>query len=157
MRVFDVTDGMTVEPNCAYIIRPNKDLGLSQGKLRLIDPSARRGLRLPIDFFFRSLAVEQGEHSIGIILSGNGTDGTLGLRAIKEAGGMAVVQDPQSAEYDGMPRSAIASGLADYVLPPEEMPAQLIAYVKRTSKFKPSSAAAPAPPDVAGWLLKIMG
>jgi two-component system CheB/CheR fusion protein len=157
MRVFDVTDGMVVEPNCAYIIRPNKDLSLSQGKLQLIEPSARRGLRLPIDYFFRSLAVEQGEHAIGIILSGNGTDGTLGLRAIKEAGGMAVVQDPQSAEYDGMPRSAIGSGLADYVLPPEEMPAQLIAYVKRTSKIKPSGSAAPALIDVSDWLVKIMG
>jgi two-component system CheB/CheR fusion protein len=155
MRVFEVTDGMQVEPNCAYIIRPNKDLALIQCKLHLMEPSVRRGLRLPIDFFFRSLAQDRGEQSIGIILSGNGTDGTLGLRAIKEAGGMAVVQEPQSAEYDGMPRSAIASGLADYVLPPEEMPAQLIAYVKRTSSFKGGPRAA-APPDVSAWLLKIM-
>ncbi|PWU12875.1 MAG: chemotaxis protein CheR [Verrucomicrobia bacterium] len=155
LRVFQVEDGMKIEPNCAYIIRPNKDLMLTDSKLHLVEPGSRRGLRLPIDFFFRSLAQERGEQSIGVILSGNGTDGTLGLRAIKEAGGMAVVQDPQSAEYDGMPRSAIASGLADYVLPPEEMPAQLIEYVKRTSPFKPGGPS-PAPPDVSGWVLKIM-
>ena len=156
MRVYDVSDGMQVEPNCAYIIRPNKDLALIQGKLHLMEPSVRRGLRLPIDFFFRSLAQDRGEQSIGIILSGNGTDGTLGLRAIKEAGGMAVVQEPKSADFDGMPRSAIASGLADYVLRPEEMPAELIAYVKRTSTFKRSPTAA-TPADVSGWLLKILG
>jgi len=155
MLVYDVSDGIKVEPNCAYIIRPNKDLALLNGKLHLMEPGARRGLRLPIDFFFRSLAQDRGEHAIGIILSGNGTDGTLGLRAIKEAGGLALVQEPQSAEYDGMPRSAIASGLADYILPPEEMPAQLITYVKRTSTFKRSPPAT-VTPDISGWLLKIM-
>ena len=155
MRVFEISDGMKVEPNCAYIILPNKDLALIQGKLQLMEPGARRGLRLPVDFFFRSLAQERGEHAIGIILSGNGTDGTLGLRAIKEAGGIGLVQEPRSAEFDGMPRSAIASGLADFVLPPEDMPAQLIDYVTRTSKFKPTPPA-PIPPDVSSWLLKIM-
>lgn len=155
MQVFEVADGMAVQPNCAYIIRPNKDMVLQQGKLHLLEPSERRGLRLPIDFFFRSLAQDRGEHAIGIILSGNGTDGTLGLRAIKEAGGMGLVQEPSSAEFDGMPRSAIAGGLADFILPPDEMPAQLLAYVSRTSKTKVSPAA-PVPADVSGWLLKIM-
>ena len=89
----------------------------------------RRGLRLPIDFFFRSLAQDQRERAICIVLSGTGTDGTLGLRAIKGEGGMAMVQAPESAAYDGMPRSAIATGLVDYVLPPDKMPEQLIAYV----------------------------
>src|SRR5882724_9822475 len=155
MRVFEISDGMKVEPNCAYIILPNKDLALIQGKLQLMEPGARRGLRLPVDFFFRSLAQERGEHAIGIILSGNGTDGTLGLRAIKEAGGIGLVQEPRSAEFDGMPRSAIAAGLADFVLPPEDMPAQLLDYVTRTSRFKPTPPA-PIPPDVSSWLLKIM-
>jgi two-component system, chemotaxis family, CheB/CheR fusion protein len=155
MRVFDVADGMALEPNCAYIIKPNRDLALSEGKLRLTEPAVRRGLRLPIDFFFRSLVQERGEQAIGIILSGTGTDGTLGLRAIKEAGGMAMVQEPQSAEYDGMPRSAIASGLADYVLPPRAMPEQLLAYLKRTSGLKPSPVT-PVPPDVSGWISKVM-
>jgi two-component system, chemotaxis family, CheB/CheR fusion protein len=154
MRVFEVSDGMTVEPNCAYIIPPNKDLALAEGKLHLAQPEVRRGLRLPIDFFFRSLARDRSEQAIWVILSGNGTDGTLGLRAIKEAGGMAMVQQPQSAGFDGMPRSAIAAGLADYVLPPEDIPTQLIAYAKCTAPLEPGIAS--APPDVSGRFLKVM-
>ena len=155
MQVFEVESGMQVQPDCAYIIPPNKDMVLRQGKLILLEPVERRGLRLPIDYFFRSLAQDRGEHSIGMILSGNGTDGTLGLRAIKESGGMGLVQEPRSAEFDGMPRSAIAAGLADFILPPQEMPRQLLAYVRRTLKFKPD-AGAPVPADVSGWLMKIM-
>src|SRR5205823_14210685 len=154
MQVFDVSNGMAVKPNCAYIILPNKDLALDQGKLLLTEPSARRGMRLPVDFFFRSLARDQGEKAVGIILSGNGTDGTLGLRAIKEAGGLAVVQEPTSAEYTGMPRSAISAGLADYILPPQPMPAKLNEYVKRTAGFTPSTEPAPSP-DITASLLKI--
>jgi two-component system CheB/CheR fusion protein len=130
MQVYEVKDGMTVEPNCAYIIPPNKDMALLHGTLHLMDPEAPRGLRLPIDFFFRSLAQDQRERAICIVLSGTGTDGTLGLKAIKEVGGMAMAQEPESAKYDGMPRSAIATGLVDYVLPAREMPQQLIAYVE---------------------------
>src|SRR5260370_8111587 len=106
MRVFEISDGMKVEPNCTYIILPNKDLALIQGKLQLMEPGARRGLRLPVDFFFRSLAQERGEHAIGIFLSGNGTDGTLGLRPIKESGGIPPVHEPLSAEFAATPRSA---------------------------------------------------
>jgi two-component system CheB/CheR fusion protein len=130
MQVYEVEDGMTVAPNCAYIIPPNKDMALLHGTLHLMDPEAPRGLRLPIDFFFRSLAQDQLERAICIVLSGTGTDGTLGLKAIKEVGGMAMVQEPESAKYDGMPRSAIATGLVDYVLPAREMPQQLIAFVE---------------------------
>ena len=129
MQVFEVEDGMVVKPNCAYIIPPNRDMALQDGKLRLMAQSAPRGLRLPIDFFFRSLAEDQHERAICIVLSGTGSDGTLGVRAIKGESGMVMAQDPDSTEYDGMPLSAIASGLVDYVLPPAEMPAQLIAYV----------------------------
>ena len=155
MQVFEVESGMKVEPNCTYIIPPNRDMVLQQGKLQLLEPVERRGLRLPIDYFFRSLAQDCGEHSIGIILSGNGTDGTLGLRAIKEAGGLGLVQEPRSAEFDGMPRSAIAAGLADFILPPQEMPRQLLSYANRTARLK-SKGIAPVPADVSGWLLKIM-
>jgi len=130
MQVHEVEDGMAVEPNCAYIIPPNKDMALLHGTLHLMDPDAPRGLRLPIDFFFRSLAQDQCERAICIVLSGTGTDGTLGLKAIKEVGGMAMAQDPESAKYDGMPRSAIATGLVDYILPAREMPEQLIAYAQ---------------------------
>ena len=129
MQVFEVEDGMTVQPNCAYIIPPNCDMAFLNGTLQLLPPAAPRGRRLPIDFFFRSLAADQHERAICIVLSGTGSDGTLGLRAIKGTGGMAMAQNPASTEYDGMPRSALATGLVDYELPPAEMPAQLIAYV----------------------------
>jgi two-component system CheB/CheR fusion protein len=143
MQVFEVKDGMRVEPNCAYIIPPNRDMAFLDGTLQLLEPSAPRGMRLPIDFFFRSLAQDQHERAIGIVLSGTGSDGTLGVRAIKGEGGMMMAQNPESTEYDGMPRSAIATGLVDYVLPPAEMPAQLIAYVGQAFGKLPRPAAAP--------------
>jgi two-component system, chemotaxis family, CheB/CheR fusion protein len=128
MQVYEVEDGMVVEPNCAYIIPPKHNMAFLHGKLHLLEPDERPGPRLPIDFFFRSLAQDQRERAICIVLSGTGSDGTLGVRAIKEAGGMVMAQTPESTEFDGMPRSAIATGLVDYVLLPAEMPAQLIAY-----------------------------
>ena len=128
MQVFEVVDGIAVQPNCAYVIPPNRDMAFLNGTLQLLEPSAPRGQRLPIDFFFRSLAQDQGERAIGIVLSGTGSDGTLGVRAIKSAGGMSMAQNPGSSEFDGMPRSVVATGLVDYELPPAEMPAQLIAY-----------------------------
>ncbi len=129
MKVFEVEDGMAVRPNCAYIIPPGCDMTLQNGNLQLLEPAAPRGQRLPIDFFFRSLAQDQKERSIGIVLSGTASDGTLGARAIKGAGGMVMVQTPDSTEFDGMPRSALSTGLVDYELPPHEMPAALISYV----------------------------
>ncbi len=133
MQVFEVEDGMQVQSNCVYIIPPNRDMALLHGKLHLIEQTTSHGLRLPIDFFFRSLAQDQRERAICIILSGTGSDGTLGLKEIKGMGGMAMVQSPETAAYDGMPRSAIASGVVDYVLPAAEMPAQLVAYLKRAA------------------------
>lgn len=129
MQVFEVQDGMTVHANCAYIIPPGRDLAVLNGTLQLLEPTTPRGERLPIDFFFRSLAQDQHERAICIILSGIGSDGTLGLQSIKSEGGMVMVQVPESAEFDGMPQSAIGTGLIDYKLLPGEMPAQLIAYV----------------------------
>ena len=128
MQVFEVADGMVVKPNCAYIIPPNHDMAFLNGTLELLEPTAPRGQRLPIDFFFRSLAQDQHERAIAIVLSGTGSDGTLGVRAIKGASGMVMAQTPESAEFDGMPRSVIATGLVDYELPPAEMPARLITY-----------------------------
>ena len=129
MQVFEVEDGMKVCPNCAYIIPPNFDMAFLNGTLQLLKPAAPRGQRMPIDFFFRSLAQDQRERAIGIVLSGTGSDGTLGVRAIKGEGGMAMAQDPASTEFDGMPRSAIGTGMIDYQLVPAEMPARIIAYV----------------------------
>jgi len=141
MKVFEVEDGMVVRPNCAYIIPPNRDMAFVNGTLQLLEPVAMRGLRLPIDFFFRSLAQDQHERAIGIVLSGTGGDGTLGARAIKGEGGLVMAQTPESTEHDGMPRSVIAAGLVDYVLPPAEMPTQLIAFATRAfGNLQPVSA-----------------
>jgi len=154
MQVFEVEDGMAVRPNCVYIIPPNRDMALLNGTLQLIEPSAPRGHRLPIDFFFRSLAQDQRERAIGIVLSGTATDGTQGVRAIKGEGGMAMAQNPASTEYDGMPRSAIGTGLVDYELPPAEMPAQLIAYVAHAFG-RPPRATSPPTPRIESTLKKI--
>ena len=154
MQVFEVTDGMVVQINCAYIIPPNYDLAYLKGRLHLLEPSAPRGQRLPIDFFFRSLAQDQREHAIGIILSGTGSDGSMGVRAIKGEGGMVMVQDLASTEFDGMPRSAIATGLVDFELPPAEMPAKLLAYAKHAFGKLPRSNLS-AIPDTASIRKKI--
>jgi two-component system CheB/CheR fusion protein len=127
MHVREIAGGMEIKPDTAFIIPPNCDMGIINGTFQLMKPVAPRGLRLPIDYFFRSLAEDQKERAICIILSGTGTDGTLGLKEVKGAGGMAMVQEPGTAKYDGMPRSAIGSGLVDYILPPEKMPEQLLA------------------------------
>lgn len=132
MRVLQVKDRMEVQPDCVYAIPPNKDMSLLHGVLHLLEPAAPRGLRLPIDFFLRSLAQDQQEHSIGVILSGMGSDGTLGLRAIKEKAGVVLVQEPTTAKFDGMPRSAIDAGLADIVAPADELPEKILAYLQRT-------------------------
>lgn len=155
MPVYKVEDGMQVQPNCAYIIPRGRDMALRDGKLQLLEPGAPRGLRLPIDFFFRSLAQDQGERAICVVLSGTGSDGTLGLKAVKEAGGMAMAQAPESAGYDGMPRSAIATNLVDYVLPPEKMPVQLLAYVQHAFDHPPKPVASAPRPE--GILQKVFG
>ena len=143
MRVFEVEDGMVVQPNSIYIIPPGHDMALLNGILQLLEPKGTRGQHLPIDYFFRSLAQDQHERAIGVILSGGGSDGTLGLRAIKAEGGIVMVQDPNSAEFDSMPRSAIATGLVDYVLAPAEMPPRLITYAKHAFGKLPVIASLP--------------
>jgi len=145
MKVFEVEHGVTVRPNCAYIIPPDRDMAFLNGTLQLLKPSAPRGQRLPIDFFFRSLAQDQRERAICIVLSGTGSDGTMGVRAVKAEGGMVMAQHPDSAEYDGMPNSAIATGLVDYELIPSEMPAHLMAYCDRALGKPPRSTTVLAP------------
>jgi two-component system CheB/CheR fusion protein len=132
MQVFEVKYGMEVLVNCVYIIPPNYDMTIFNGTLQLFEPAAPRYPRLPIDLFFRSLSQNQRERAIGVVLSGCASDGTLGVRAIKGEGGMVMVQSPESAIFDSMPRSAIATGLVDYVLAPAEIPAQLLAYTAHT-------------------------
>jgi two-component system CheB/CheR fusion protein len=154
MQVFEVEDGMVVKPNCAYIIPPGHDMAFLNGALQLLDPSEPRGQRLPIDFFFRSLAQDQHERAIGIILSGTGSDGTLGVRAIKGEGGMVMAQNPVTTEFGGMPRSAIATGMVDFQLPPAEMPAQLVAYAIHAFG-KPPKPGTVQPPKSENALKKV--
>lgn len=144
MAVAQVKDRTKVEPNCVYVIPPNKDLSILRGVLHLLDPSSPRGLRLPIDSFFRALAEDQQAGSVGIILSGMGTDGTLGVKAIKERGGVVLAQTPASARFDSMPRSAIETGMADVVAPAEELAGRLITFLHHAPH------AIPAAPSVEG-------
>ena len=130
MQVFEASNGMVVQPNCTYIIPPNHDLELMHGALFIKQHDRQRKPRLTIDHFFSSLAAAQRERAICVVMSGTGNDGTLGLRDVKGEGGLVIAQDPDSAEYDGMPRSAIATGMVDYVLAPAAMPGQLLSYAR---------------------------
>ena len=132
MKVVQVKDRTKVLRDCVYVIPPNKDMSILHGVLHLLAPTSPRGLRLPIDYFFRSLAADQQEHSVGVILSGMGSDGTLGLRAIKEKAGVVLVQEPASAKFDSMPRSAIDAQVADIVAPAEDLPGRILAYLQRS-------------------------
>jgi len=143
MEVFEVEDGMRVRINCVYVIPPGRNMAFLNGSLQLLEPGEPRGHRLPIDFFFRSLAQDLHERAIGIVLSGTGSDGASGVRTIKGEGGMVMAQKPNSAEFDGMPRSAMATGLVDYELPPAEMPAQLVTYVTHAFGKLPGPLLAP--------------
>ena len=130
MRVFQAKDVMHVKPDCVYVIPPNKSMSIFQGTLHLFDPIEARGLRLPVDYFLRSLADDQREFAVGVILSGMGSDGSSGIRAIKENNGIVLAQDPKSAKFDSMPRSAIDSGMVDIIAPPEKLPLELLAMLK---------------------------
>jgi two-component system CheB/CheR fusion protein len=131
MPVQEAQDQMVVAANSVYIVPPNRDMTMFRGSLHLSLPELPRGRRMPIDAFFRSLAEDQGERAFGIILSGTGTDGTQGLRAILGGGGVTMAQEPATAQYQGMPVSAIQSGYAIHVLPVERMPAQLACSARR--------------------------
>jgi len=129
IKVVPVTDRMKVNPDTIYVIPSNKNMSILNGVLHLFEPVKTHGLRLPIDFFFRALADDMMNKSIGIILSGMGSDGSVGLKAIKEKGGIVLVQDPGSAKFDGMPRSAIDTVLVDIVAPADELPEKLISFL----------------------------
>ncbi len=130
MKVIQAVENTAVLPDCVYVIPPNKEMSIQNGLLRLFDYIVPYTLHLPIDFFFRSLASDQQERSIGVILSGMGADGTLGLRAIKEKGGVVFIQEPSTAKFDGMPRSAIKAGLADFVSSATDLPSKIIDYLE---------------------------
>ena len=154
MPVAQVLDQMPVKPDHVYVIPPGHDLSLLDGVLHLLDPIEPRGLWLPIDFFFRSLAQDRRQDSIGVILSGMGSDGALGLRAIKQAGGACFVQTPASAQFDGMPSSAIHAGVADVLAPAEELPMRIMAYVRGVGTAADPAAQNPVERAEAGFFEK---
>ena len=155
MQLHEAADGMQVQPNHVYLAQAGKNLALLNGALHLMEPDQRDRVPLPIDYFFRSLADDQKHKAIGIILSGTGTDGTLGLKAIKGESGMTMAQEVESAKYGGMPRSAIAAGAIDVIRPVTQMPEQLIAYARGLFKAPPLSDLAPMELDRAEILHKI--
>ncbi|ALA60290.1 CheR family methyltransferase [Nitrospira moscoviensis] len=134
MKVVQAEDEMPVLPNRLHIIPPNKDMTIFHGVLHLHEPTTPRGARAPIDLFLRHLAEDQQDRAIAVIFSGMGSDGTLGIKAIKEHLGLAVVQEASSAKYDSMPKSALGTGLVDYVAAPHDMPDKLLAYARHSSK-----------------------
>ena len=131
MAVREAGEQMRVEPDCVYVIPPNTELSVTRGVLQLNQPAEPRGLRLPVNVLFSSLARDQGPSAIGVVLSGMGSDGTLGLQAIKAAGGLTVAQEPSSAQFDSMPNSAIAADCGDIVATPADMPSRILAFAVR--------------------------
>lgn len=143
MPTAEAQDQMRVEPDHVYVIPPGRDLTVLHGVLHLLDPPEPRGLRLPIDFFFKSLADDLQQNSIGVILSGMGSDGTAGMRAIRQVAGACFVQQPSDAQFDSMPRSAIDAGVADVIAPASELPQKILAFVERIHLGVRADAATP--------------
>lgn len=151
MQVLEATDTMRLEPDVVYVIPPNKELTVAGGLLHLAEPVQPRGMRLPIDLFFSSLARDQGEQSIGVVLSGMGSDGTLGLQAIKSQGGLTLAQLPASAQFDSMPTSAIAAGCVDIIGLASELPDRIVRVIEEKHGI-------PLPPgDDAGGGVQALG
>ncbi len=156
MPTVEIQDQMSVEPDHVYVIPPGRDISVLNGVLHLLDPPEPRGLRLPIDFFFKSLADDRQQNSIGVILSGMGSDGTAGLRAIRHAAGGCFVQQPSEAQFDSMPRSAIAAGVADVVAPAQELPGKIQTFVNRVQIGVPAQAKSVAQHADAGFIDKVV-
>ena len=135
MPVVEVTEGMAVQPNHVYVIPPNADMTIEGGVLHLSPFGIDRSHRMPIDLFLRSLAHDQESRAIGVILSGTASDGTLGLQAIKAAGGITLAQDEESAKYGAMPRNAIAAGNVDFVLSPKLIARELVRITNHVHVF----------------------
>ncbi|MDR4507032.1 MAG: PAS domain-containing protein [Candidatus Brocadiaceae bacterium] len=140
MKIVEIADGVKIEPDTVYMNPPDSDVAVMGCALQLMKPLETHAARLPIDYFFRSLSEDQGEKAVCIVLSGTGTDGTLGLKAIKGSGGMTMAQLEEQAKYDSMPKNAINTGLVDFVLPVEKMPRELVKYSKHPYIKKPDGA-----------------
>lgn len=135
MPIHEVKDNMLIEAGNIYLIPSKKNMTLEKNRLHLVDKPVGHGLNLPIDIFFNSMARELGDKAVGIVLTGTGSDGANGVRNIKEAGGMVMVQSPETAKFEGMPRSAVDTGLADYILPIEQMPEELLTFFENNEKL----------------------
>src|SRR5262249_6762213 len=141
MPVLEVSEGIAVQPNQVYVIPPNADMSIVDGVLHLTALSPDRARRMPIDLFLRSLAEDQQGLAIGVILSGTASDGTLGIQSIKAMGGVTFAQDDRSAKYSAMPRSAVAAGNVDFVLPPDLIARELTRIAKHVHLFAPDETA----------------
>ncbi len=150
MPVSEVRDGMAVAPDHVYVIPRNTNMAIAEGVLHLLVREEGRGRHRPVDYFLRTLAEDQRHLAIGVILSGTASDGTLGLEAIKAEGGITFAQDPRSAKYDSMPRSAISAGHVDFILTPEGIAAEFERISRHPHVAPPAAAATPveeeAPP-----------
>jgi two-component system CheB/CheR fusion protein len=155
MTVRDIEDGMLPEPNMVYITPPNRNLTLKEGHFRLVEPARESMPKPSVNRFFASLAEEVGESTIGIILSGTGSDGAAGIHAIKAAGGFTFSQDPDTAKYNGMPQSAIDTGSVDWILPPEQMGAEISLIVLNRGLIPVATQAASAPATLKTLLGKV--
>jgi two-component system, chemotaxis family, CheB/CheR fusion protein len=131
LNVHEARQGELIKPNCVYVIPQNTEIRVVKDRLRLATPDEPRGLRQPVNVLFSSLASARGEDAIAVVLSGMGSDGTLGLQAIKAVGGLAVVQTPESAQFDSMPKSAINAGCVDIQDTAEALPGRILAYVRK--------------------------
>ena len=155
MTVRQATDGMPIEPEHLYVIPPGTYLSVGDGALHLSHPQARHGARLPFDFLLHSLASYRGSRAVCVVLSGSGADGSLGLKAIKERGGLVVVQDPAEAAYDGMPKAAMATGAVDLVLPVAKIAEALVTYDRRMALARAANDARPKD-ETKPWLPEII-
>ncbi|PQO28881.1 chemotaxis protein CheB [Blastopirellula marina] len=136
IEIHRVEDGMRVRPNAIYLLQPKHDITIEQGVLRLTKHEREMGVKLPIDVFFKSLASDLGKYAIGVVLSGTGSDGSRGIRDIHANGGLVVIQDSESAGFDGMPRASAATGVADVVCRPQSMPTKILEFIGQPTEFK---------------------
>jgi two-component system, chemotaxis family, CheB/CheR fusion protein len=156
MPVSEVQDGTKLEADHVFVIPPDMDVAVSDGHLRLVARPEKRAAHMPLDLFLKTLAEAKGSRAIAVILSGTGTDGTLGCKAVKAAGGITFAQDPASARQDGMPKAAIAAGCVDFILPPADIADEVARLVREPYVLAAPEDAAPAPED-RGPLQKIFG
>src|SRR5712692_195138 len=160
MPVRQVSDGLVVAPNSVYVIPPDKNMTVSNRTLKLAPRTLTRGLHMPIDYFFRSLAQDQGNKAVGVILSGTASDGALGMEAIKDEGGITFAQEEKSAKFGAMPRSAIATGSVDFILPVDGIAEELVRIGRHPYVVQPQPVAVdestPIIPDDLGRVFKML-